>query len=505
MEFFAGYAGNWLFNAKNSIGKTFDILSLEKKAFSFDTSLKPEYNITFEASKTVDEDTSYSFFDSKPILKMDNVFGYSPGENLDTHISYSPELSYYESKFEFKHPGEYFIFASGWPGDLEFVSELDYERLFTPDATFLSFFGEGELFTSGDYEFGDFGFKHEQTSQLESLNPTSTEFSLEVEFGPFYHKTASSRNWTKKTFGSWNNTEKLSVGNSELGLDFETKWNLDFSKEEIYERFNFELSVDVTIGDNGFGFSTYYPYILKKKKWPERFEFKLANLTIRNLSIENAIFDTQTAFRDYDKNYPFPESHFSSELSKDDKRTFAILSIENLEYKGFSMSDAFFATTAATEAGEEKSRKFSIGVNTLSFNELTLFKGNTSAFGNYGFSAELHIDEPGIIINLNSVNITKSILLKHVTFSYTEQNKYLEIGSSLSDLKWVELNSNNLPLYFDLHCMALEGILKLNLKPEGFSNLVQSVGIKYYIKALEDRYLVIGYDIDDKFFFEFKF
>jgi hypothetical protein len=95
--------------------------------------------------------------------------------------------------------------------------------------------------------------------------------------------------------------------------------------------------------------------------------------------------------------------------------------------------------------------------------------------------------------------------LKHVTFSYTEQNKYLEIGSSLSDLKWVELNSNNLPLYFDLHCMALEGILKLNLKPEGFSNLVQSVGIKYYIKALEDRYLVIGYDIDDKFFFEFKF
>lgn len=505
MGFFAGYAGNWLFNAKNSIGKTFDILSLEKKAFSFDTSLKPEYNVTFEASKTADEDISYSFFDSKPILKMDNVFGYSPGENLDTHISYSPELSYYESKFEFKHPGEYFIFASGWPGDLEFVSELDYERLFTPNATFLSFFGEGELSTSGDYEFGDFGFKHEQTSQLESLNPTSTEFSVEVEFGPFYHKTASSRNWTKKTFGSWNNTEKLSVGNSELGLDFETKWNLDFSAEEIYERFNFELSIDVTIGDNGFGFSTYYPYILKKKKWPERFEFKLTNLTVRNLSIENAIFDTQTAFRSYDKNYPFPESYFSSELSKNVKRTFAILSLENLEYKGFSMSDAFFATTAATEAGEENSRKFSLGVNTLSFNELTFFKGNTSAFGNYGFSAELHIDEPGIIINLNSVNITKSILLKHLTFSYTEQNKYLEIGTSLSDLKWEELNSNNLPLYFDLHCMALEGILRLNLKPEEFSGLIQSVGIKYYIKALEDRYLVIGYDIEDKFFFEFKF
>ncbi|MFO7881685.1 MAG: LptF/LptG family permease [Kosmotogaceae bacterium] len=505
MRFFAGYAGNWLFNAENSVGKTFDILSLERKSFSFVSSLTPEYSITFEASKTANEGTNYSFFDSKPALKMKNIFGYSPGENLDTHIGYSPEVSYYKSEFEFKHPGEYFIFVSGWPGEMEFVTELDYEKLFTPEATILSFFGDGELSTLGDYEFGDFGFKHNQTTQLESLNPTSTEFSVEIEFGPFYHKTASSRNWTKKTFGIWSNTERLNVGDSELGLEFETKWKLDLSKEKIHERFDYELSLSITIGDNGFGFSTYYPYILKKKKWFERFEFKLTNLTAGNLNVKNAIFDIQTDFRSYDKNYPFPESFFSNELSSTENRRFAIFSVENFVYKGFSMSGAFLATTAATESGEINSRKLSIGINTVTFKELTLFKGKINAFGNYGFSVELHLDNPGIIVNLNSADITKSILLKHLTLSYTEENKYLEIGTSLSDLKWDEMNNHNLPLYFDLHCMALEGILRLNLKPEGLPDFVQSVGLKYYIKALEDRYLVIGYDIDDKFFFEFKF
>ncbi len=505
MEFFAGYAGNWLFNAENSVAKTFDILSLERMSLSFDSSLIPEYSITFEASKTADDDTNYSFFDSKPALKMDNVFGFSPGENFDTHISYSPEISYYKSEFEFEHPGEYFIFAAGWPGKVEFVTELDYGKLFTPEATFLSFFGEGEFSTRGDYELGDFGFKHNQTTQLESLNPTSTEFSVELEYGPFYHKTASSRNWTEKTFGSWNNTEKFTVGDSEFGMNLEATWKLDQSKEVMHEKFEYKLSLNVTIDDNGFGLSTYYPYFLKKKKWPDRFEFKLTNLTMGDLVIKNAIFDTQVGFRSYDKNYPFPENYFSSGPSSNEKRRFTIFSLENFEYKDFSMSGAFFATSAATESGEVNARKLSVGVNTLKFKELTLFKGKTAAFSSYGFSAELHLDDPGIIINLNAVNITKSVLLKHLTFSYTNESKYFEIGSSLTDLKWDDLNNHNLPLYFDLHCMALEGILRLNLQPEDFSDLVQSIALKYHIKALEDRYLVIGYDIDDKFFFEFKF
>lgn len=505
MKFSAGYAGNWLFNAENTIGKTFNILSWGKKPFSFDSSLIPKYSITFEASRTAKEETNYSFFDSKPSLKMENVLGFSPGEKFDTHISYSPELSYYKSELEFKHPGEYYVFASGWPGEVEFLTELDYKKLFTPEATFLSFFGEGELTTFGDYELDDFSFKHSQTTQLESLNPTSTEYSVEFEYGPFYHKTASSRNWIEKSFGPWNNTEKLTVGNSEFGMELEATWKIDQSKDIIHEKFEYKLSLDVTIGNNGFGLSTYYPYFLKKKKWPERFEFKLTKLSAGDLKIKNFIFDTQTGFRSYNKNYPFPEKYFSKELSEDENRKFTILSMENLEFKGFSMNDAFLATTVATEAGEKKLRKFSVGINTLSFNELTLFKGKANAFSNYGFSTELHIDDPGIIININSADITKSILLKHLTLSYTEQNKYLEVGTSLSDIKWEELNSNNMPIYFDLHCMAIEGILRLNLKPEGFSDFIQRVGVKYYIKALEDRYLVIGYDIDDKFFFEFKF
>jgi hypothetical protein len=49
-------------------------------------------------------------------------------------------------------------------------------------------------------------------------------------------------------------------------------------------------------------------------------------------------------------------------------------------------------------------------------------------------------------------------------------------------------------MYFDLHCMALEVVLRLNFGSEvnTIQDSVETVALKYYIKELKDRYFVIG-------------
>jgi hypothetical protein len=88
----------------------------------------------------------------------------------------------------------------------------------------------------------------------------------------------------------------------------------------------------------------------------------------------------------------------------------------------------------------------------------------------------------------------------------------LEIGSfsgllnETSEEDWDNSLSKLKPLYFDLHCQAIEFYLKLKFGKDvkKFGEILNGIGIKYYIKAFSDRYLLLGLS-EGKPFFQFKF
>ena len=71
---------------------------------------------------------------------------------------------------------------------------------------------------------------------------------------------------------------------------------------------------------------------------------------------------------------------------------------------------------------------------------------------------------------------------------------------------WDNSTSELSPVYLDLHCMAMEVFARFRFGKgiTSFSDFLDGIGVKYYIKALSDRYVVAGLSQGD-FFFRFKF
>ena len=100
-----------------------------------------------------------------------------------------------------------------------------------------------------------------------------------------------------------------------------------------------------------------------------------------------------------------------------------------------------------------------------------------------------------------------------MTLDYNSEGIFtLEIGSfsgllnEVSEEDWDDSITTLKPLYFDLHCQALEIYLRLKFGKDidKFGEILNAIGVKYYIKAFSDRYLLIGLS-EGKPFFQFKF
>jgi len=494
MNYSTFYGGNWYMKNKTTLSKNIPFLNRDFGNFEYIMNLSTSYTMDFEATET--EALLDGFSKGIPKLSLNNELSYSPSASFSTYIQYNPSIDLKNG--DLKSPGKFGSKVNSKFLNIEYETDLNFDALYSPDA---SLFGTGELKTEGIVPIKGLELKHNEETLFDSLKASETNFELSLEYDMISHKTSSNYSWTEKKIGTIKNTERVSFEDNDKKIDFSFEWQLspDSTKAEdnpMNIGLDLELSKALMIS-----FNMEYPFTYKNKSWPERIRFNFERLKTGYFDVKGLKLDFMTADATFTTSRPFPDSYFSEKFGTG-KGRFFVLSAETLEFDKLKAEKLFVAIKKAVTSSDIWT--ISGGVNRLYLSNKKLLYGTGKGIQNYGVSMELSVGEETkkFQLNINDLSLGNS-LLKHLSFHLGDEN-YLEIGANLDSIDWDALYGKSKPLYLDLHCMAVEGILRLNFSGTSFFDVLEMIGIKYYIKALSDRYLVLGLEEGNPYF-KFKF
>jgi LPS export ABC transporter permease LptG len=500
--------------SENSISKTFEIFSKDYDFISFKSSLIPEYEFDFKYDQATETSNKFDLIKNNVGVALDNNIALDL-EYYYLSLGYIPKIYYnfIDRKIEWDHPGEFKTGIKTGYFDVDYEVDLDFETLVSSPSSF-EWIKDGYLETNNEFELSSFIFELNSKSNLlpASFEATKTALTLKTDIGSFSHKTETNYIWEHKVFSNFVNVDKLNLEFSPFSLDLSVNWTLNSSTTEAEEKFD-DISLTAKISyDDIFSISlkTKYPYVYKSKKFFERYKLEFGDFNLlKTINWKSAIIDFNTEFEKFSDSYPFPSKYFSTVEGYSNSKFF-IIDITKLSIDNILFDNVFFATRKATESEQNG---FSIGLTGLNLNGNKIVGGGTTKYEDYGFTFEYNNSEYDTYkIGINDLSLKPS-LLKRMTVDYNTDGYFtLEIGSfsgllnETSEEDWDNSLSKLKPLYFDLHCQAIEFYLKLKFGKDvkKFGEILNGIGIKYYIKAFSDRYLLLGLS-EGKPFFQFKF
>lgn len=516
---------SWALTADNALSKTLKLLDYEFKGVEFSSFIVPKFSwkLTKDAPASFDLSSISDYLsEDRMELSLKNSFNLTPLKGFSAGIEYNPTVvaspsdlfSGIFNDMELTHPGRLAAKLKTGIFDVNYNMNVDYSGLFpTRDA---SFFGTGTLEISGKIAKDPVSLSYKTDSELQGLSATETSLEFSLAAGSFSHKMKTVYDWSTGNFGNIEGNEKIEYKEGSYGFTFDLGWTADIDQDGEDEN-KLSLNTTLRIGDDfktSLKFS--YPYVYRKKNYFDRIRLELGEFSTPAFSMNKAIIDFTTGyarFSKYDNYKAFPAKYFSTfevlYTTTPKYVKFFYTDIASLKFGNVKLEGFYLASASASSTGEPTGEyEYAIGVQKVVFDGKTLVSGTGKSFENYGISVSFGREETlknYFILSMNDLRLGKS-LLRHIKLQLKEGESYFQIGLSPgSYLDWSELYRKEKPLYIDLHCMALEGILELNLSPTSLADVLNFLGLKYYIKAMPDRYLVFGLSQGYKPFFKFKF
>ncbi|OAA28482.1 hypothetical protein AT15_04580 [Kosmotoga arenicorallina S304] len=493
MSYSTFYDGSWHFKNKTTLSREIPFLNQKLGSLKYVMNLSPSYSLDFEATDT--KTLIDSIFSGMPALSLENELNYSPSASFSAYVQYNPTINLKSG--ELKNPGKLGAELKSRMLNAEFETGVNFEALYSPDA---SFFETGELKTDGSISFGKLNIEHNEKTLFNSLIATETSFDFSAQYGAVSHETNTSYFWNERKLGTVKNTERINLEENDRKVDFTFEWQLSPESTKAEDNpFSIGLGLELTKSLE-IGFNMEYPFIYKGKIWPDRISILFDKFKTKYFDIRGAKFDFLTADATFTSSYPFPDRYFTEKFGTGEGR-FYILSVDSFTLNKLRIENFFLAAKKASLNG---SWTIAAGANRLYLSDKRLVYGTGRVFQNYGLSAELKLDDDNssFQLNINDLSLGNS-LLRRLSLHIGAES-FLEIGTGYNEIDWDTLYGKSRPLYLDLHCMAVEGILRINFSGTSFFDIVEMIGIKYYIKALSDRYLVLGLDNGNPYF-KFKF
>gem|GEM_PF-360802 len=524
-DFRTRYDSSWLLTAeKLQIYKDIEIFKTQIGHFSYTSVLTPKYATAFLISSETDES---EITESWIGVVSKNRFAFSPGEYLRTSIEYNPEIGYDLLKMgpDIRHPGKYSYAAKTGLLNVSYVVDLDYESL-VADPGSMEWLGDGVFDTDGKMEIAFAEFAHTSKTELKRSffepdwsigdfllsRPVKTEVSGSVSVGFFSHKTQSTYDWKEEQWEDIISTERLTLSFEKMQLSLSVDWTYDPAPDADRELKNISLTTSFSYSDLlKISAKFSYPYMRGKTEYLERFKIDFGELRVWSLfEWKSATIDFMTDHRLIDKSHEGYTKYFST---TDTEAKFALFSASEIQFSQVSLGSVYFATKSVLDS-EDFSVSF--GINRLRINGVQYLGGSTASVGDHGLSFEYisRTDRTAVIMSLNELSyslpfadeIPFTLHRMILNIGTAETDNYIEVGAYTGLLDDLNVSISKVrPLFFDLHCMALELFARFRFG-EGvtLSNAVESVGLKYYIKAFPDRYISIGFYRGD-LFFRFRF
>jgi hypothetical protein len=370
----------------------------------------------------------------------------------------------------------------------------------------MNWLGKGLLKTEGEVEFWGmkFGQKTETIFMPVTSKASETSYTLTFDSEVFSHQTESKVYWQSgDKFDDFVNKERLTLEiANETKLEFTLDWTFDASPNVAEDE---RMLKDLVFGSSikikdfaSLGVKFRYPYLSGSRKIYDRLKFEVNDLSVGVVSWRAASLDFTTDFTKFDSKYKYPEKYFTKSESQ---ARFLIWQSTRLTISTLSVGEYFVATSTASETGYSA---YSFGISNVKLDNKTVLGGRTAKFEEFGLSMELrmaedyyftmHVNE--LFFPMGSLSDTPGVLNRlSLGIDGSGRRSFVEIGTYAGDIsQWDESISKISPMYFDLHCMALEVVLRLNFGSEvnTIQDSVETVALKYYIKELKDRYFVIG-------------
>lgn len=498
------YDGSFKFEGKKlRVYKDIELYKGEWGPLSVGVVLEPAYEVGFY----YDSDEGWKLTKNEIPVTLKNELTYRPFDWYYVSVQYNPVLTYDFLKEEWRldHPGKLLTGIETEVLKADYVLELDYEEL-VASPTEMNWLGKGLLKTEGEVEFWGlkFGQKTETIFMPVTSKASETAYSFTFDSKVFSHKTESKVFWqSEDMFDDFVNKEKLTLEiATETKLEFTLDWTFDASPNVAEDE---RMLKDLVFGSSikikdfaSFGVKFRYPYLSGSRKMYDRLKFEVNDLSVGEVSWRAASLDFTTDFTKFDSKYKYPEKYFTKSESQ---ARFLIWQSTRLTISTLSVSEYFIATSTASETGYSA---YSFGVSNVKLDNKTILGGGTAKFEEFGLSMELrkaedyyftmHINE--LFFPMGALSDSPGVLNRlSLGIDGSGKRSFVEIGTYAGDVSlWDESITKISPMYFDLHCMALELVLRLGFGSEinTFQDALETIALKFYIKELKDRYLVIG-------------
>ena len=498
------YDGSFKIEGKKlRVYKDIELYKGEWGPLSVGVVLEPAYEVAF----FYDSDEGWKLTKNEIPVTLKNELTFKPFDWYYIGIQYNPVLTYDFVKKEWRldHPGKLLTGIETEILKADYILELDYEEL-VASPTEMNWLGKGLLNTEGEAEFWGmkFGQKTETIFRPVTSEASQTSYSITFDSKIYSHSTESKVYWQSgDMFDDFVSKERLTFEvATETSLEFTLDWTLDASPNVAEdERMLKDLVFGSSIKIKDFaelGVKFRYPYLSGSKKIYDRLKIEVNNLTIGQVSWRTASLDFTTDFSRFDSKYKYPEKYFTK---SETEAKFLAWESTRLAISTLSVGDYFIATSTASETGDTA---YSFGISNVKLGDKTILGGRTAKFEEFGLSMELrkseslyftmHINE--FYFPMGSLSDTPGVLNRlSAGIDGSGRRSFIEIGTYAGDIsQWDESISKISPMYFDLHCMALEVVLRLSFGSEinTIQDTVETIALKYYIKELKDRYFVIG-------------
>ncbi|HOI33685.1 MAG TPA: LptF/LptG family permease [Mesotoga infera] len=510
------YDGSFKIEGKKlRVYKDFELLKKEWGPVSLNIILEPAYEIAFEYESGSD----FKLTKNQIPITLKNEVMWKPLEWYYLGIQYNPVLTYdfLKSEWRLDHPGKLITGVSTEVLKIDYSLELDYEEL-VASPTDMNWLGKGELKSEGKFDLWGTTLSHKSDTIFMPVTSKASETSYSVSFESdiFSHSTENKVYWqSSDLFDDFVNKERLTLSlKTKTKLEFTLDWTYDASPNIVDNERRLKdliFGSSITLEDFAtFALKFRYPYLSGQKKIYDRIRVELNNLTIGEIKWKSAFLDFTTGFSTFDSKYKFPAKYFSA---AETRARFAIWESKQLEISSLTVGEYFIATKTASNTNYSA---YSLGVANVKFNNSIVLGGSTGKFEEFGMSMELSFtDDIDFVMHINDLYFPmgslsdKPGILKRFSFGIDGSGgrNFVEIGTYAGDISlWDESISKISPLYLDLHCMAAEIILKISFgsQVKTFAETLETIAVKFYIKELKDRYLVVGLHKGAPFF-RFRF
>jgi len=488
---------------KLRVYKDIELYKGEWGLLSVDVILEPAY----EAGFIYDSEEGWELTKNEIPVTLKNEVTFRPFDWYYVGLQYNPVLTYdfINREWRLDHPGKLLTGIDTEIFKADYALELDYEEL-VASPTEMNWLGKGILTTEAEFALWEvtLGQKTETVFMPVTSQASETSYSVTFDSEVFSHSTKSKVYWqTGDKLDDFVNKERLTIKvATETSFEFTLDWTFDASPSVADdERMLKDLVFGSSIRVKDFaelGVKFRYPYLFGSRKIYDRLKIEVNDLSIGDVSWKNASIDFTTGFSEFDSKYKYPEKYFTK---SETQAQFLLWQSTRLSVSSLSVGEYFIATSTASETGDTA---YSFGISNVKLGNKPLLGGTNAKFDEFGLSMELrksedlyftmHINE--LYFPMGSISDTPGVLNRlSLGIDGSGKRSFVEIGTYAGDISmWDESIAKVSPMYFDLHCMALELILRLSFGSDvtTIQDTVESIALKYYIKELKDRYFVIG-------------